>query len=127
MTDEERQKLCEWLHNASRGWSGSSLIEPKMAVAADEIERLQKEQAMQGLNVEIVKSMIKRAADEIERLQSIVQGYEQREPVAWRWRWHSDPPNEWNFADNEFHSELMTIEPLYTARPQPSSGEQDTK
>jgi 7-keto-8-aminopelargonate synthetase-like enzyme len=43
MTDEERQKLCEWLRQGSRGWSGSQVIEPKMAQAADEIERLAKE------------------------------------------------------------------------------------
>jgi hypothetical protein len=36
MTDEERQKLCAWLRDASVGWNGSS----KMAQAADEIERL---------------------------------------------------------------------------------------
>jgi hypothetical protein len=45
MINEERQKLCEWLRGASRGWSGSSMIEPKMAQAADEIERLAKEVA----------------------------------------------------------------------------------
>jgi hypothetical protein len=40
MTEEEREKLCEWLRGASVGWSGSSMIEPKMAQAANEIERL---------------------------------------------------------------------------------------
>lgn len=40
MTDEERRKLCEWLHRGSVGWNGSQIIEPKMAQAADEIERL---------------------------------------------------------------------------------------
>jgi hypothetical protein len=73
-------------------------------------------------DVDMVKSMLETAADELEWLKSIVQSYERSVPVAWRWRWHSDPPDVWNFADNEFHSELMTIEPLYTARPQPGSG-----
>lgn len=72
-------------------------------------------------DVDMVKSMLETAADEIERLAEQVKGLINSEPVAWRWRWHSDPPDVWNFADNEFHSELMTIEPLYTARTQSGS------
>lgn len=33
-------------------------------------------------DVDMVKSMLETAADELERLQSIVKGYEQRNPVA---------------------------------------------
>jgi hypothetical protein len=82
-------------------------------------------------DVDMVKSMLETAADELEWLKSIVQGYEQHidrlaqsdaEPVAWRWRWISDPPDVWNFADSEFQAKHLVIEPLYTARPQPSYG-----
>lgn len=61
------------------------------------------------------------AAEEIKRLAEQVKWLINAKPVAWRWRWQHDPPNEWHFAVNEFHGEHnIIIEPLYTARPQPS-------
>jgi hypothetical protein len=60
MTDEERQELCEWLHRASVGWGGNSLMEHKMAHAAEEIERLAKELERIRINYEEENSSAQR-------------------------------------------------------------------
>jgi hypothetical protein len=43
------------------------------------------------------------------------------QPVAWRWRWHDDSPDEWHFVVNEFGGKNVISEPLYTAPPRPDA------
>jgi hypothetical protein len=142
MTDEDLRKTIADIRQASQD---VDMVKSMLETAADEIERLQNElKGVSQSDTEPVRAFAKAVLhgdDEhkawlTEAAEAFISNkplpsprgkgtappHPDAEPVAWRWRWYSDPPDLWNFADNEFHSELMTIEPLYTARPHPDSG-----
>jgi hypothetical protein len=107
MTDEERNTLweacaclTEWTET---GWAQKLAF----SIYKTTMEVLPKFKAMLD------------ASEVYDKVKGHAVTQSDSEPVAWRWRWHSDPPDVWNFADHEFHSELMTIEPLYAAPPRP--------
>jgi hypothetical protein len=139
MTDEDLRKTVADIRQASHD---VDMVKSMLETAADEIERLaaltqsNAEPPVRAFAKAVLhgddehKAWLMEAAEAFisnkplpsPRGKGAAPPHPDAEPVAWRWRWHSDPPDVWNFADNEFHSELMTIEPLYTARPHSGSG-----